>query len=227
MTNSLTWYGHGTFGLILGESRIIIDPFFSHNPSSPKTPEEIEANYILVTHGHFDHIGDAVNIAKRCDATIIANAEIAGWLSKQKVKTHAQQIGGGFQHPFGYLKLTLAIHGSRLPDGSYGGIASGFLLTTHTGKKLYFAGDTGLFGDMNLIGEEGIYLAALPIGDNYTMGPHDALRALKMLKPKVVVPMHYNTWPLIEQDVDAWKQLVESETDTVCHIFQPGDNFEF
>lgn len=227
MKNKLTWYGHATFGLILEDTHILIDPFFSHNPVSQIDPNLIEADYILVTHGHFDHIGDSVSIAKRCNATIIANAEITGWLSQQKVKTHAQQIGGGFQHPFGYLKLTIALHGSKLPDGSYGGLASGFLLTTTEGKKLYFAGDTGLFSDMNLIGEEGIYLATLPIGDNYTMGPDDALRAVKMLKPEVVIPMHYNTWPLIEQNVETWKTRVETENETTCQILNPGESFEF
>src|SRR4030042_2612973 len=107
-------------------------------------------------------------------------------------KTHGQHLGGGFRHPFGYLKLTLALHGSSLPDGSYGGNPAGFLLTTTDGKKIYLAGDTGLFYDMKLIGEEGIDLAVIPIGDNFTMGPEDALRAVKLLNPQRVIPIHYN-----------------------------------
>jgi len=126
--------------------------------------------------------------------------------------------------PFGYLKLTPAQHGSSLPDGSYGGNPAGFLLTTPDGKKVYIAGDTGLFGDMQLIGDEGLDLAVIPIGDNYTMGPDDALRAVKLLRPKQVVPVHYNTWELIAQDPKAWKKRVEAETKTQVLVLKPGDS---
>lgn len=225
--NKLTWFGHATLGLQLGEFQILIDPFFSHNPVSPVKAEDVEADYILITHGHFDHIGDSESIAKRCNATLIANAEIAGWLREKKLNAHAQQIGGGYRHPFGYVKLTPALHGSKLPDGSYGGLAAGFIITTNEEKKIYLAGDTGLFSEMELIGEEGIDLAVIPIGDNYTMGPDDALRAVKMLRPKVVIPMHYNTWELIQQDVETWKQAVEEQTETNCEILEAGGSFEF
>ncbi len=172
MSNILTWYGHATLGLETGGFKLLIDPFFSGNPAATVKPEEVSADYILVTHGHGDHVGDTVAIAKRTGATAISNAEISGWLGKQGVKeTHAQHIGGGFKYPFGYLKLTMALHGSALPDGSNGGNPAGFLLTTNDGKKIYIAGDTGLFGDMKLIGEEGLDVAVIPIGDNYTMGP--------------------------------------------------------
>jgi L-ascorbate metabolism protein UlaG (beta-lactamase superfamily) len=140
-------------------------------------------------------------------------------------KLHPQHIGGGFNHPFGYLKLTHALHGSALPDGSYGGSPAGILITTQDGKKIYFACDTGLFSSMKLIGEEGIDLAVLPIGDNFTMGPDDALRAVKMIQPKHVIPAHYNTWPLIEQDPQAWKDRVEAKTDTQAHVLNPGESF--
>ena len=223
----ITWYGHATFGMQIGEFQLLIDPFFSHNPVSPIKAEETEADYILITHGHFDHVGDSEEIAKRCNSTIIANAEIAGWLAKKKLNVHPQQIGGGFHHPFGYVKLTPALHGSKLPDGSYGGLAAGFLITTKDNKKVYLAGDTGLFSEMALIGEEGVDLAVLPIGDNYTMGPDDALRAIKMLKPKVVIPMHFNTWDLIAQDVAAWKQTVETSTDTTVEVLNYGESFDF
>jgi L-ascorbate metabolism protein UlaG (beta-lactamase superfamily) len=156
---------------------------------------------------------------------LISNFEIATWLEKQGLKAHAQHLGGGHHHPFGYLKLTLALHGSALPDGSYGGNPAGFLLTTHGGKKIYLACDTGLFGDMRLIGEEGIDLAALPIGDNYTMGPDDALRAVKLIQPKHVIPVHYNTWELIAQDPHAWAQRIEAETSARVHILKPGGSF--
>ena len=147
--------------------------------------------------------------------------------SATKSKIHAQQIGGGYQHPFGYVKLTTALHGSKMPDGSYGGLAAGFIITTQEGKKLYFAGDTGLFGDMTLIGDEGSFAAVLPIGDNYTMGPVDALRAVIMLKPQHVIPMHFGTWDLISQDADGWCQQVETETTTSAHLLKPGESFSF
>ncbi len=179
MTNTLTWLGHAALQLQIGETFILVDPYLSGNPQAAKTAAEVQADYILVTHGHGDHVGDTVAIAKRTGATAISNAEISTWLAKQGIKTHGQHLGGGFKYPFGYLKMTFALHGSALPDGSYGGNPGGFLLTTPDGKKVYMAGDTGLFGDMQLIGAEGLDLAVLPIGDNYTMGPEDALKAVK------------------------------------------------
>ncbi len=225
MSTKVFWYGHATLGLETGGYKILVDPFFSGNPATSVKPEKVEADFILVSHGHGDHIGDTVAIAKRTGATVISNFEITNWLGAKGVQTHAQHIGGGFRHPFGYLKLTLALHGSALPDGSYGGNPTGFLLTTNDGQKIYLACDTGLFGDMRLIGEEGIDLAVLPIGDNYTMGPQDALRAVKLLTPKHVIPIHYNTWDLIAQDVNAWAKQVEAETSTKALILKPGESF--
>lgn len=227
MATKLTWYGHATLGLETDGHKLIIDPFFTGNPVASATADEVEADYILVSHGHGDHVGDAVAIAKRTGATAIANAEIASWLAEQGVeKTHPQHLGGGYQHPFGYLKLTLALHGSALPDGSNGGNPAGFLLTTNDGKKIYMAQDTGLFGDMSLIGDEGIDLAVLPIGDNYTMGPADALKAVKFLRPKTVIPMHYNTWDLIAQNSTSWAEDVQSETKAKVVILSAGESFE-
>jgi L-ascorbate metabolism protein UlaG (beta-lactamase superfamily) len=226
MSNQLTWYGHATLGLKTGGYNLLIDPFFSGNPASPVGADAVAADFILVTHGHGDHVGDSIAIAGRSRATVIANFEICNWLSKQGVeKTHGQHLGGGFKHPFGYLKLTLALHGSALPDGSYGGNPAGFLLTTNDGKKIYFAGDTGLFGDMKLIGEEGLDLAVIPIGDNYTMGPDDALRAVKLLTPKVVIPIHFGTWGLIEQNAADWATRVEAEIDAKAVVLQPGQTW--
>lgn len=222
----LTWYGHATLGLQLGNHKLLIDPFFSGNPSTPITHETAQADYILVSHGHGDHIGDTVAIAQRTGATVIANFEIINWLAKQGLeKLHPQHIGGGFKYPFGYLKLTQALHGSALPDGSYGGNPAGFLLTVADGRKLYFACDTGLFGDMRLIGDEAIDLAVLPIGDNFTMGPDDALRAVKLLRPKHIVPVHYNTWQLIAQNATEWAERVQTETNAQVHVLQPGESF--
>ena len=227
MTNKFTWYGHATLGFETDGHKLIIDPFFNGNPVAPIAPEAVEADFILVSHGHGDHVGDTVSIARRTGAMVISNFEIAEWFAeKHKLeKTHGQHLGGGFKHPFGYLKLTLALHGSALPDGSNGGNPAGFLLTTNDDKKIYFAQDTGLFGDMKLIGEEGLDLAVIPIGDNYTMGPDDALRAVKMLQPKVVIPIHYNTWDLLAQDANAWAEHVQKETKTKAVILKPGESY--
>lgn len=226
--DKLIWYGHATLGMETDGHRLVIDPFFSGNPAASTSAEKVEADFILVSHGHGDHIGDTMDMARRTGAQVISNHEIVTWLSGQGLeKLHGQHLGGGFQHPFGYLKLTLALHGSQLPDGSYGGNPCGFLLTTNTGKKVYLAQDTGLFGDMQLIGEEGLDLAVIPIGDNYTMGPDDALRAVKLLQPKAVVPIHYNTFELLKQDAHAWAKRVETETSTQVAVLAPGEDCAF
>jgi L-ascorbate metabolism protein UlaG (beta-lactamase superfamily) len=226
MMTKVTWYGHASLGLETAGYSVLVDPFLDDNPASPVKAAQMKADFILVSHGHGDHIGDAVAIARRSNALVISNFEICNWLAAQGVRTHAQHIGGGYRHPFGYLKLTLALHGSALPDGSYGGNPTGFLLSTVEGKKIYLACDTGLFGDMRLIGEEGIDLAVLPIGDNYTMGPEDALRAVKLISPKTVVPIHYNTWDLIHQDVQSWKNKVEAESGAKVYVLSPGESVD-
>ncbi|HMN62190.1 MAG TPA: metal-dependent hydrolase [Anaerolinea sp.] len=224
MSLKLTWYGHATLGLETGGYRVLVDPFFTGNPAASTTADKVMADFILISHGHGDHVGDAEAIARRTGALVISNAEIADWFSKKGIKSHGQHLGGGYKHPFGYLKLTFAIHGSGLPDGSYGGNPAGFLLTTHEGEKVYLAQDTGLFGDMKLIGDEGLDLAVLPIGDNYTMGPDDALRAVQLLRPKRVVPIHYNTFGLIAQDPIAWAQRVQSQAGVQVSLLKPGQS---
>ena len=156
MTTQLTWYGHAALGLETDGHKIVVDPFLNGNPAASISPDAVEADFILISHGHGDHVGDSVAIAQRTKALVISVNEIAIWFGNKGIEAHGQHIGGGFQYPFGYLKLTLALHGSELPDGSSGGNPCGFLLTTNDGKKMYLARDTGLFGDMKLIGEEGI-----------------------------------------------------------------------
>jgi L-ascorbate metabolism protein UlaG (beta-lactamase superfamily) len=225
MTTHVTWLGHAALSVLVGEQELLVDPYFTGNSSAVRQPAEGNPAYILVSHGHPDHVGDALAIAARTGATVIANTEICRWLERQGVKkTHAQQIGGAYRHPFGKLKLTPALHGSSLPDGSYGGLACGFLLADPDGKKLYIAGDTGLFGDMVLIDDDGVDLAILPIGGNYTMDPEDALRAVRLLRPKAVFPYHYGTWDLIAQDAAAWKSRVEEELSTKVYVLRPGES---
>lgn len=218
----LTYHSHACFSITVDGTCLLIDPFLTGNPLADVSAEEVEADFLLISHGHGDHVGDAVEIAKRTGATTISNFEIQNWLLAQGVeKAHPMHIGGGFDFPFGRVKLTIAHHGSALPDGSYGGNPAGFLLTLAE-KKIYHACDTGLFYDMKLIGEGGLDVAILPIGDNFTMGPEDALRAVKLLEPKVVVPIHYDTFDVIRQEPHAFAARVEAETTARCVILAPG-----
>ncbi len=223
MASELTWLGHGSWSIATGDYHVLLDPFLDDSPVAPVKADDVRADFILVSHGHFDHIADARKIALRTGATVIANFEICQWLAAGGVeKTHAMNIGGGFDHPFGRVKMTIAHHTSMLPDGANGGNAGGFLVSLPEGN-VYFACDTGLFYDMRLIGSAGIELAVLPIGDNFTMGPDDALEAVKLLRPKRVVPVHSNTWPLIAQDPDAWADRVNAETEAQPIVLEPGE----
>jgi len=222
----ITYHSHACFGIDAGGTHLLIDPFLTGNPLTDVSAEQVAADYILVSHGHGDHVGDTVAIAQRTGATTISNFEIQSWLQAQGVEsTHPLHIGGGFDFPFGRVKLTIAHHGSMLPDGSYGGNPAGFLLSLE-GKKIYHACDTGLFYDMKLIGEEGLDLAILPIGDNFTMGPDDALRAVKFLAPKVVIPIHYDTFDVIKQDPHAFAGRVETETSAQCVVLKAGETYD-
>lgn len=227
MANSVVWHGHATVSFKFDGDSVLIDPFFTDNPSAETGPAGVEADYILLTHGHGDHVGDALDIARRTGALVISNFEICNWIAAQGYENvHAQHIGGGYDHPFGRVKLTVAFHGSGLPDGSYGGMPAGFLLTVG-GKNIYVAGDTALFSDMQLIGDAGLDLAIVPIGDNFTMGPDDAVRAVQFLRPKVVIPYHYGTWPPIVQDVHSWAEAVRGSCDSKVVVLDIGQGFEF
>ena len=224
--STVTFLGHGTFQIDTNGKSIIIDPFFTGNPAASVAAADVNPDFIVITHGHGDHVGDVVDVATRSGALVIANFEICEWLKSKGVENvHPQHIGGSHGYDFGSLKLTIAHHGSMLPDGSDGGNPCGVILKLNDGT-IYHAADTGLFLDMQLIGEEGIDLAIVPIGDNFTMGPDDAVKAVKFIRPKRVVPAHYNTWPLIEQDAEAWAAKVAAETDAEPLVMQPGDNTE-
>jgi L-ascorbate metabolism protein UlaG (beta-lactamase superfamily) len=228
MSTRLQWLGHACLLFESGGKHVLVDPFLAGNPKAATSADTVPADLILISHGHGDHVGDAVQIAERTGAKVLSNYEIAEWLKDEKGLPESQvlglQHGGGTTIPgIGRVKLTLAFHGSVLPDGRNGGNPCGFLITFDDGTKVYDAADTALFGDMSLIGEEGLDLAVLPIGDFYTMGPDDALRAVKRLTPKRVVPIHYNTFPAIAQDADAWAERVRKTTEAEPVVLQPGD----
>lgn len=211
----LTYQGQSCFIIEGGGHSLIIDPFLSGNDKATIVPDDVNVSYVLLTHGHGDHVLDAESIARRNNATIIAPNELAGYYGSKGLNVHPLHIGGKHDFPFGRVKLTLAFHGSGMEteDGLlYVGPPVGFLLTLD-GKTIYHAGDTGLFGDMKIIGElNDIDVALLPIGDNFTMGPEDALIAAEWVKAKNVIPMHYNTFPLIAQDGDQFVKDLKSKS---------------
>lgn len=219
----ITFYGHSCFLVETAKARLLIDPYLTDNPAAALRPEAVRCDYVLLSHGHEDHTCDALDIAKRCDATIVANYEIAEYFAAKGARTHGMNPGGGFNFPFGRVKLTLAHHTSSMEAGLnpiYMGTPCGILLTAD-GKTVYHAGDTAVFMDMQLIGRAGIDVAMLPIGDNFTMGPEDALLALDFLKPKLAVPMHYDTWPNIRQDAGAFASTAVRSGHEV-RVLQPG-----
>ncbi len=206
----LKYFSHSAFQITTNSGKIIlIDPFLDGNPTSPVKSNEVKADYIILTHAHGDHIGDAFNIAKRCDPLFITVNELANYCTAKGFKAHNMHIGGGYNFEFGRVKFTIAHHGSMTPDGTYAGEPSGVILSID-GKNLYHTGDTGLFYDMKLIGEmTPIDCMCMPIGDNFTMGINDAVKAVELVNPKLAIPMHYNTFPVITADPLEFKKKVE------------------
>ncbi len=190
MAVELTFHGHACFTLRGSGATLLLDPFFTNNPLADVSADSVEADYILVSHGHGDHFGDTVAITRCTGATVISNFEIATYCENQGLKAHALHLGGGWEFPFGRVKLTIAHHGSTLPDGSPGGNPAGFLLDIEE-KRIYFAGDD------------------------------DALQAVGLLNPRLVIPMHYGTWPLVEQDPHAFAKRVE-EMGVRCSVLPSG-----
>ncbi len=223
---TITFYGHACFLIETGGHRLLIDPYLTGNDAAAVRAADVQCDHVLLTHGHEDHTADALSIARANDALLIANYELAEYFGAQGVRVHGMNPGGAFTFPFGRLKLTLAHHTSSLNAGLaplYMGTACGLLLEAD-GRRVYHAGDTALFLDMQLIGRGGLDAALLPIGDNYTMGPEDALDALDLLKPRVAVPMHYNTWPVIAQDAARFAQAAGARGHRVI-VLAPGQSF--
>jgi L-ascorbate metabolism protein UlaG (beta-lactamase superfamily) len=221
----IIYHGHSFVQLENNKHSILIDPFISGNPTAKIKPEEIKCDYITLTHGHGDHISDAISLAINNNAEIISSFEIANYAEARKVKSFGLGIGGGFNFPFGRVKLTIAHHSSSFPDGTYAGNPAGVLITID-GKTIYHAGDTGLFYDMKLIGEMNkIDVAFLPIGDYFTMGIDDAVKATQFINAGVTVPIHYNTFGIINANPEDFKRKVES-IGKKCNILKIGESIE-
>lgn len=221
----LTYHGHSAFEITTEQYSLIIDPFFTGNTNAKIKPKDIKADFIILTHAHGDHLGDAFEIAKNNNATIIAVNELANYVSLKGCKAHNMHIGGGHNFPFGRLKFTIAHHGSSTEDGQYMGEPAGVVIMIN-GKNIYHAGDTGLFLDMKLIGEiTPLDAAIVPIGDNFTMGVDDAVKAVEFLNPKVAVPMHFGTFGVIDSDPQEFKRKVES-IGKKCVIIPYGESLE-
>ena len=229
MPVSLKWLGHSAFSLDVDGHAVLIDPFLSGNPLAAASPDELEPELLLLSHAHGDHLGDTVAILKRTGATFVANHEIGNWMMGQSLpQEQVVQVnpGGTWDAGFMRVKWTIAHHSSSFPDGTYGGQPNGFIMKTPQ-MNLYFAGDTSLFLDMQLIGEEGIDVAFLPIGDHFTMGVEDSIKAINFVNPKFVLPMHYNTFPPIVQDVVEWAKRVNNETNATPIVLDPGGDYTF
>ena len=220
----VTWHGHATVSLEADGYTLLIDPWFDGNPAAVSDGTQLKPDFIIVTHGHSDHVADVAKIARHSGARLISSPEICGWFAGQGVADSDQMnIGGWTEFPFGRVRFTPAWHSSSLPDGSYGGMPMGVVIEL-AGRRVYHAGDTALFSDMKLIGAEGLDVAFLPIGSNFTMDPAQAVEAAVLLQPGTVVPIHYNTFPPIRQDAAAFSSLL-AEKDIGCRVLAAGEAF--
>jgi L-ascorbate metabolism protein UlaG (beta-lactamase superfamily) len=219
----LRYFSHSSFQITTSANiRILIDPFLNGNPTSPVKADDVEADYIILTHAHGDHIGDAFSIAKRCGSTFICVNELAEYCKSKGFNAHNMHIGGGYDFEFGRVKFTIAHHGSMTPDNTYAGEPAGVIIMLDN-KTIYHTGDTGLFYDMKLIGEMNLIdYMLLPIGDNFTMGITDALKAVEFVKPKTAIPIHYNTFPVIEADPQEFKEKAEANG-TTTRVMRYGE----
>jgi len=225
----MTFMGHSAVNIQSNGTSILIDPYFTDNPQASAEASDVNADYIVVTHAHDDHLGDAIEIAKRCSATVVSTFEIVTYCSEEGCEVCPMHIGGGADFPFGRIKLTQAFHGSTTEiDGKMVTLGNPAGVVVSIGDKhVYHAGDTGLFGDMKLIGEDvPLDLALLPIGDRFTMGVKDAVKAAGFLQAKMAVPIHYDTWPLVEADPQVFVDGCEAKG-LNARIVQAGESVEF
>jgi len=225
---TITWLGHSAF-LFEAEKKLLIDPFISGNPLAPCSPEELNPDIIAVTHGHRDHLGDTIEIGKRTGCRIISVHEVANYIKSKGVFAEGMGKGGTVNVEGIKLTMTEALHSSSIDASGFsfdGGSPAGFIIRIN-GHSIYHAGDTGVFGDMKLIGE--LYepeLALLPIGDKFTMGIKEATKAVELIQPKIVIPMHYSTFDVIKQDPEEFKRAVEAKVDTKVIIMKPGESIK-
>ncbi|MCC7494754.1 MAG: metal-dependent hydrolase [Fimbriimonadaceae bacterium] len=225
----VTFLGHACFIVESAAGRVIFDPFLSGNDQASVGPDQVEVEAVLLTHGHGDHVGDAVSIARRTQAPVVAVYELATLLGWRGVDARAQHIGGACDYPFGRVKFTHATHGTGYVDEAnqtitYCGGAAGILYTA-AGRTVYHLGDTGLTADLELVGRRHrIDVALLPIGDHFTMGPDDAAEAVRLIRPRIAVPCHYDTFPAIRQDPAAFAAAVGDAAEV--RLLAPGDSLE-
>ncbi len=225
----IRYLGHSAFALNDGQRQVLVDPFLTGNPLGAASADEFNPVAILLTHAHNDHVGDTVPIAKRSGAMVISTFELGEYLENQGVNANYGNHGGTLHFDGGSAKLVPAWHTSSYTteDGSVvaPGVPAG-MIVRFGGKTIYFAGDTCLFGDMSLIGEEGLDIAVVPIGDHFTMGPDDAVRSLKLLKPKVAIPCHYNTFPPLKQDPHKFAEDAEEHAGVKVQVLDPGQTYQ-